>query len=80
MAIVNGVLVAMPPPEGYVIDFDNPQRQYVGKYHAIYIAGMVTMLFFVGQNLYVRWWVQRRFRDPSTSIAPEYDQRLGKVC
>ncbi|RYP75635.1 hypothetical protein DL770_007368 [Monosporascus sp. CRB-9-2] len=54
MSVVNGVTVVMPPPEGYVVDFDNPQRQYVQQYHGVYIGGMTVMLFFVAQNLYVR--------------------------
>ncbi|RYP40513.1 hypothetical protein DL767_001642 [Monosporascus sp. MG133] len=51
MSVVNGVTVVMPPPEGYVVDFDNPQRQYVQQYHGVYIGGMTAMLFFVAQNL-----------------------------
>ncbi|RYO75447.1 hypothetical protein DL766_002534 [Monosporascus sp. MC13-8B] len=52
MSVVNGVTVVMPPPEGYVVDFENPQRQYVQQYHGVYIGGMTVMFFFVAQNLY----------------------------
>ncbi|RYP70386.1 hypothetical protein DL771_005507 [Monosporascus sp. 5C6A] len=51
MSVVNGVTVVMPPPEGYVVDFNHPQRQYVQQYHGVYIGGMAVMLFFVAQNL-----------------------------
>ena len=64
------VPVWLPPPSGYVVDFENPQRHYVREYHGIYAGGMALMLLFVAQNLYVRWWIQRRFTDPSTSMSP----------
>lgn len=80
MSVVNGVTVVMPPPEGYVVDFDNPQRQYVTQYHGVYIGGMILMLFFVGQNIYVRWFMQRRFKDPATSITPLLKTRYEEAC
>ena len=67
MSVVNGVQVMLPPPPDYVVDFENPQRQYVRQYHGVYTGGMVLMVLFVAQNLYVRWWIQRRFTDPATS-------------
>ena len=73
MSEVNGVEVVLPPPPGYVVDFENPQRQYVRQYHGVYTGGMVLMVLFVAQNLYVRWWMQRRFTDPATSKSLQPD-------
>jgi hypothetical protein len=54
MATINGVSVIMPPPEGYVVDFDNPQR--TGTPAVYFIAGFggaLSLIFFV-QRLYVK--------------------------
>jgi hypothetical protein len=54
MATINGVTVVMPPPEGYVVDFDNPQR--TGTPAVYFIAGFggaLSLIFFV-QRLYVK--------------------------
>lgn len=54
MSVVNGVLVAIPPPPGYVVDFDNPQRQSVEASYAISAVGIAISTFFMCQRLYVK--------------------------
>ncbi|KAF5657790.1 integral membrane protein [Fusarium heterosporum] len=54
MATTDGVITLLPPPEGYVVDFDNPERQ--GEHEAYYIAGFglaISFLFFM-QRMYVK--------------------------
>ena len=41
MSIVNGVLVAIEPPEGYVVNFDNPQRNSVMTTYIVSGVGML---------------------------------------
>jgi hypothetical protein len=54
VSTVNGVVVVMPPPEGYVVDFDNPERNSVlANYYAAGI-GMGVAFLFLAQRIYVR--------------------------
>lgn len=54
MPVTNGVETVLTAPEGYVIDFDHPQRQGVPQ--AYYVAGFGTAisLLFFAQRLYVK--------------------------
>ncbi|KAI8721245.1 hypothetical protein NCS52_00571600 [Fusarium sp. LHS14.1] len=61
MSLVDGVLVAIPPPEGYVVDFDNPQRTSVEATYVICGIGMTLALFFLFQRLFVKLFVRNNF-------------------
>ncbi|KAH6956796.1 hypothetical protein DER45DRAFT_595518 [Fusarium avenaceum] len=54
MTTTDGIITLLPPPEGYVVNFDNPTRQ--GEHEAYYIAGFglaISFLFFM-QRMYVK--------------------------
>ncbi|KAK3367556.1 hypothetical protein B0H63DRAFT_83670 [Podospora didyma] len=61
-AFVNGVPVVMPPPEGYVVDFDNPERNSVTEAYWLFAVGNLLSLLFVLQRVYVKIFVQRRIQ------------------
>ncbi|KAF5710904.1 monocarboxylate transporter 8 [Fusarium mundagurra] len=43
--VTNGVITFLPPPEGYVVDFDNPQQQDALKHFLIFgILGSLAIL------------------------------------
>lgn len=54
MPLVNGTPTVLAPPEGYEVDFANPQRQAVPA--AYWIAGVGTLLtlLLLGQRLYTK--------------------------
>ncbi|KXH63218.1 integral membrane protein [Colletotrichum salicis] len=54
MPVVNGVITVLPPPDGYVVNFDDPQRQAVPE--AYYVAGFGTLLnvLLMAQRLYTK--------------------------
>lgn len=52
--VVNGVPVAIPPPEGYVVDFDHPKRQSVLASYLISGIGLTISTAFMLQRLYVK--------------------------
>ncbi|KAH7028949.1 uncharacterized protein B0I36DRAFT_244366 [Microdochium trichocladiopsis] len=56
---VNGVPVAMPPPEGYIVDFDNPQRNSVTAAYCLYGIGNALALLMMGQRVYFRAAIQK---------------------
>lgn len=69
--MVNGVPVAVPPPEGYVVDFDNPQRQsHIATYCIVGIGNFLAFTFLL-QRLYVQWIVRRRFEFEDCKIPDE---------
>lgn len=51
---VNGVEVLRLPPDGYVVDFDNPDRKYVWEHYLIF--GILGPLAFIAlcQRFYVK--------------------------
>lgn len=59
MSIVNGVTVAIPPPEGYLVDFDNPQRRSVIAVYCVAGIGMFFATIFMLQRIYVKLVVHR---------------------
>lgn len=61
-AVVNGVPVAIPPPEGYEVDFDNPQRNSVTEAYWLFGVGNFLALLFMLQRGYVRLVIQKTLR------------------
>ncbi|KAJ4327041.1 hypothetical protein N0V84_002540 [Fusarium piperis] len=57
MPIVQGVLTVLEPPEGYVVDFDNPRRQGVPEAYYVSGFGMALSLLFITQRLYVKFFL-----------------------
>ncbi|UPL01477.1 hypothetical protein LCI18_012411 [Fusarium solani-melongenae] len=70
-AVVNGVPVAIPPPEGYEVDFDNPQRNSVTAAYWLFGVGNFLALLFMLQRVYVRMVIQKtaRLEDACLGIA-----------
>jgi hypothetical protein len=57
---VNGVTVVMLPPEGYIVNFDHPQRRHQMESYIISGVGIVLAFLFVFQYLYVKFWILRK--------------------
>ncbi|KAH8662482.1 hypothetical protein BX600DRAFT_466439 [Xylariales sp. PMI_506] len=57
--IIDGIPVAMAPPPGYVVDFDNPKRNSVTAAYWLFGVGNLVTILFVAQRVYVRAFVQR---------------------
>ncbi|RGP73804.1 hypothetical protein FSPOR_1498 [Fusarium sporotrichioides] len=60
MPVINGVLVAILPPEGYVVNFEHPQRRHEIEAYVASSVGMGIAFFFVLQYLYVKVWILRK--------------------
>lgn len=69
---VNGVPVVMPPPPGYVVDFENPQRNSVTEAYWMCAIGNFLCLLFILQRVYVRAVVQRTFHWEDVSLGVAY--------
>ncbi|RYP85778.1 hypothetical protein DL769_000886 [Monosporascus sp. CRB-8-3] len=55
----NGVVTFLPAPEGYDVDFENPQRQYVVQIYSVAAVGNPLALFFLSQRLYTKIFLAR---------------------
>ncbi|KAJ0124249.1 integral membrane protein [Diaporthe amygdali] len=62
MSVVDGVVVLVPPPPGYNVDFDNPQRQADVATYWLAGFGLVFAMLFTAQRVYVKLVVVKRFQ------------------
>lgn len=56
------VNTVLPPPEDYVVDSDNPQRQGVPEAYYIAGAGVFLSLLMMMQRLYTKMFLTRKFQ------------------
>ncbi|KAH8836629.1 hypothetical protein MCOR07_011026, partial [Pyricularia oryzae] len=55
MVFINGTPVSLPPPPGYVVDFNNPERNMVPAVYWVYGVGMGLASVFLFQRLYIKF-------------------------
>ncbi|KAI8193464.1 hypothetical protein KHU50_012521 [Colletotrichum sp. SAR 10_65] len=61
MSNTSGVITALPAPEGYIVDFENPQRRDVVETYVVVGIGMFLALLFLLQRLYVKVVIRKKF-------------------
>lgn len=59
--VINGTTVAIAPPKGYIVDFDNPRRRLERTNYIVAGSGMGMALLFLLQRVYVKLRIQRSF-------------------
>lgn len=61
--VVNGVEVAVPPPTGYRVDFENPETDASMVRNAYWIFGLEFAIAtaFLGQRMYTNAVILRKF-------------------
>ncbi|TQN64198.1 Satratoxin biosynthesis SC1 cluster protein 4 [Colletotrichum shisoi] len=62
MPVVNGVVTVLPPPDGYVVDFENPQRQAVPQVYYVAGSGTFLGLLLMAQRLYTKAFLVGRLQ------------------
>lgn len=62
MAIINGTVTILDPPDGYVVDFDNPQIQYVVESYVVVAVEMTLCFLFLIQRLYTKIAIMKNFQ------------------
>jgi hypothetical protein len=73
MSVVDGIATIIPPPEGYVVDFANPQRTLTTEAYVLFIVENILAIVFLAQRLYTKICVMKQFQiDDGT--APSKDQ------
>lgn len=61
MADVNGTLTLVPPPPGYVVNFESPQRQLVIETYTVTVIENILAFLFLSQRIYTRTHLMRLF-------------------
>jgi hypothetical protein len=74
MSNVNGIQTIIPPPDGYEVDFANPQRRLVTETYILFILEIIIALCFLVQRLYTKIRLMKQFQIDD-GIAPEECQR-----
>ncbi|KAI1075031.1 integral membrane protein [Whalleya microplaca] len=57
--VTERVTTVLPPPEGYVVDFNHPQTQYHAPIYCTFAIGGVLALLFVAQRLYTQMIISK---------------------
>ncbi|CAG7555849.1 unnamed protein product [Fusarium equiseti] len=71
-AVIDGVPVAIPPPDDYKVNFENPQRNSVTEAYWLYGVGNFLSLAFILQRVYVKGFLQRTFRVDDACLGIAY--------
>lgn len=56
---ISGIDVFRLPPEGYVVDFDNPKQQYVLEHYLIFGIGAPIALIALLQRFYTKIFLSK---------------------
>ena len=62
MSITDGVATILPPPEGYVVDFANPQRTLMTEAYTLFIVENILAFTFLVQRLYTKIHLMKQFQ------------------
>ncbi|PSN72084.1 hypothetical protein BS50DRAFT_544407 [Corynespora cassiicola Philippines] len=77
MANVNGTLTLVPPPPGYVVDFENPQRQLETQVYTVIVVENLFALAFLLQFLYTRIYVMKLFQLEDGAVVGAWISSIG---
>ena len=80
--VTDGVLTALPKPDGYVVDFDNPQVNMELPNLIMSGVGMAICSMFLAQRLYVKIVVHRSvgIEDCEFTKPHEAPRIVAKIC
>jgi hypothetical protein len=62
MTGTNGTITLIPASEGYVVDFENPQMQFVVKSYTVAAVEMTLAFIFLVQRLYTKVVIMKKFQ------------------
>ncbi|KAL1792577.1 hypothetical protein ACET3X_009084 [Alternaria dauci] len=62
MSNVNGVITAIPPPDGYEVNFANPRRRLLTEAYVIFTVENILAFVFLGQRLYTKIRLMKQFQ------------------
>jgi hypothetical protein len=75
MSNTNGTITIIPAPEGYVVDFQNPQIQFVVRSYTVAAVEMTLAFLFLIQRLYTKLAIMKKFQlEDGTSLFKHHIQ------
>ncbi|KAJ3962094.1 hypothetical protein N0V92_001185 [Colletotrichum tropicale] len=79
MSNTSGVITALPAPEGYVVDFENPQRRDVVETYVVVGIGMFLALLFLLQRLYVKVVIRKKFGLDDDADSQQWNSYINPI-
>jgi hypothetical protein len=58
----NDVKTIIPAPAGYVVDYANPQTQYIAQSYTVVAVEMTLAFIFLLQRLYTKIVIMKKFQ------------------
>lgn len=71
-----GIPTLVPPPEGYVVDFENPQRQAVLEHYLIFGIGGPLAFIALMQRFYTKIFLSKGLQIDDGKIWTKDKKRL----
>jgi len=62
MSDVNGTITIIPPPPGYVVNFENPPRRLATECYILFIVENAIAIVFLVQRLYTKIRLMKQFQ------------------
>ena len=62
MSNVNGTITIIPPPPGYVVNFENPARRLATESYVLFAVENALALAFLMQRLYTKIRLMKQFQ------------------
>lgn len=75
MSNVNGTITMLPPPDGYVVNFENPQRRLVTGTYILFIVENILAIIFLVQRLFTKTRLMRVFQVDDGTLLYTYQLR-----
>lgn len=75
MVNVNGTETLIPPPEGYVVDFENPKQQFVIRSYTVASVEMFLAFLFLLQRLYTKVVIMKAFQLEDGKSSNNFEMR-----
>ncbi|KAF6807433.1 hypothetical protein CSOJ01_08162 [Colletotrichum sojae] len=66
--VTNGIETFSKPPDGYVVDFDNPKRQLLLEHYLVFAIGSPLALIALAQRFYTKIWLANGLHVDDDSI------------
>ena len=79
MPMTNGVLTVLPPPAGYVVDFDNPAR--IGNVAGYWVTGIALVISTscLAMRMYTKLVITKNFSFDDAALLLSFVSGTG-VC
>ncbi|CAI6336798.1 unnamed protein product [Periconia digitata] len=81
MSSTDAIKSIIPAPEGYVVNFENPQTQYVVESYTVVAVEMTLAFLFLVQRLYTKVAIMKQFQPEDAIVVVAWVLCMGaQIC